>query len=216
MQASFDSSLFAYAGDFCGRYADDRGIEVAPLRSGDPGSGVTVSAFNRGAIGMIGYDPNGRIPERTVFLPEADLLKACRGIKTAERDIRIDGDDPSQLSARVTTYHKAHTTYKDFVLSVSGTPLPPYRLAISAALQRWGATPESSSTVGRYDISLLLSAIKAMVDDTDSLVISGYDGGPLRLQREDLQIVIVLMPQTAVPIPPVPDWLEAYATAGAS
>lgn len=213
MQASFNSALFAYAGDFCGRFVDDRGIEVSPLRPGNSDSGVTISAFNRGAIGMIGYDPNGRISERTVFLPEADLLKACRGIKTAERDIRIDGDDPSSLSARVTTYHKAHSTYKDYSLRCSDAPLPPYRLAIAEALRRWSATPEASSTAGRYDTSLLLSAIKAMVDDSDSLVISGYDGGPLRLQREDLQIVVVLMAQTKVPIPAVPDWLDVYANA---
>jgi hypothetical protein len=52
-----------------------------------------------------------------------------------------------------------------------------------------------------------------MVDDSDSLVLSGYQGGPLRLQREDLQMVVLLMPQTALPIPAAPDWLGQYALA---
>lgn len=212
MQIAFHSALLAYAGSFAGQFGD-AGIEVAPLSAENPRSGVTVAAFNRGAIGMIGYDPAGRASERVVLLPSNDLLKAAKGIKTAERDIRVEGDDPQALSARVTTYYKEHNTFKDFTVRCSDRPFPSYRAAIEAAVGRWGAEPKVSSTAGRYDIGLLLSAIKAMVDDTDSIVISGYDGGPLRLQREDIQIVVLLMPQEAQPIPAVPPWLSDYAAA---
>lgn len=213
MQLVFNSALLAYAGAFTGQWAGDRGIEVAPLRPGRLDSGVTVAAFNRGAVGMIGYDPKGSASERVILVPGGDLLKAARGIKTAERDVRIEGDDPAALKARVTTYYKEHATFLDFQVRASSEPLDSYRAAVDAALQRWGRLPELSSNAGRYDIKLLLAAIKAMVDDTDSLVISGYDGGPLRLQREDAEIVVLLMPQAAQPIPSAPDWLSLYAQA---
>lgn len=212
MQLSFNSALLAYAADFAGKYGSDQGVEVAPLRPGEPEAGVTVSAFNRGVIGMIGFDPDGRTTERLVLHPDSDLLKAARGIKSAERDVRIEGDDLAALNARVTTYYKAHSTFKDFKIAASRN-FSSYRAAVDAALKRWGTTPELSSTAGRYDMALLLSAVKTMVDDTDSLVISGYDGGPLRLQREDLDIVVLLMPQTALPIPAAPAWLGEYAAA---
>jgi hypothetical protein len=212
MQLSFNSALLAYAADFTGKYGSDQGVEVAPLRPGEPEAGVTVSAFNRGAIGMIGFDPDGRTSERIVLHPSPELVKAARGIKSAERDVRIEGDVTGPLNARVTTYYKAHSTFKDFELRVS-RDFSSYRVAVDAALGRWGDTPDLSSTAGRYDMALLLSAIKTMVDDTDSLVICGYDGGPLRLQREDIQIIVLLMPQAAEPIPPVPSWLRDYVAA---
>ena len=60
-------------------------------------------------------------------------------------------------------------------------------------------------------MQLLHKSIKAMVDDTDSVVLSAFQGGPLRLQREDLQIVVMLMPQEAQAIPALPPWLSTYA-----
>jgi hypothetical protein len=42
-------------------------------------------------------------------------------------------------------------------------------------------------------------------------VLSAFDGGPLRIQGEGLEILLLLMPQTAVPIPAVPAWAEAWA-----
>ena len=212
MRLTFNSALLAYAASFTGKFGSDQGIEVTPLRAGEPESGVTVAAFNRGAIGMIGYDPDGKADSSALVFPDSALVKAANGIKTAGRDVCIEGDDLTALSARVTTYYKEHNTFKDFTVRAS-LELPSYRPAIAAALKCWGSTPETSTTAGRYDLSLLLPAIKAMVDDSDSLVLSGYHGGPLRLQREDLQMVVLLMPQTALPIPAAPDWLGQYAHA---
>jgi len=210
MRLTFNSALLAYAAAFTGKFGTDQGIEVAPLRYGDLDSGVTIAAFNRGAVGMIGYDPEGKADASALIFPDSALVKAANGIKTAGRDVCIEGDELSSLAARVTTYYKEHNTFKDFTIRAS-SELPSYRPAIAAALERWGTTPETSTTAGRYDLSLLLPAIKAMVDDSDSLVLSGYHGGPLRLQREDIQMVVLLMPQTAQPIPAAPDWLSQYA-----
>ena len=33
----------------------------------------------------------------------------------------------------------------------------------------------------------------------------------MRIQEESGNVVILVMPQTAEPIPPVPDWLKAYS-----
>lgn len=212
MRLTFNSALLAYAAAFTGRFGTDQGVEITPLRAGEPESGVTVAAFNRGAIGMIAYDPEGKADDSVLLYPDKGLIKAANGIKTAGRDICIEGDDLTALSARVTTYHKEHSTFKDYTVRAS-RDLPSYRPTIAAVLQHWGSTPELSATAGRYDMDLLHAAIKTMVDDTDSLVLSGYNGGPLRLQREDVQIVVLLMPQTALPIPAAPAWLSEYAVA---
>ena len=44
-----------------------------------------------------------------------------------------------------------------------------------------------------------------------SLVLSAFDGGPLRLQGEGLELMILVMPQTAEPIPPIPDWVLRFS-----
>jgi len=215
MRLTFDSSLLALAADFTGKFAPYQGVEIAPLRADRPEDGVTVAALDRGAIGMVGYDPDGRADCSLLLLPEPDLVKACRGIKSADRDVCVQGDDPGNLSARVTTYYKAHSTFKEFTARAADGEFPPYRQVVTSVLQRWGHRPDASSTAGRYDLSLLTKAMRAMVDDADSIVVSGYDGGPLRLQREDLHVVLLLMPQTAVPVPEAPEWLHAYSSQAA-
>ena len=40
---------------------------------------------------------------------------------------------------------------------------------------------------------------------------SCFDGGPLRLQGDSGNVIVVVMPQTALPIPAVPEWTELYA-----
>ena len=42
---------------------------------------------------------------------------------------------------------------------------------------------------------------------------SAFDGGPMRLQTDRGNVVILVMPQTAEPIPPIPDWLINFAKA---
>lgn len=200
----FNSYLLALAGDFVGRFAPFQGVEVAA----HPDGGVTVAAMGDGGrMAMIGHDPNGSSDEPpTVILPSAELTKACRGIKTAEREVVIDGN-----LGVVSTYHKAHSTSKVAPFTRSTVPFPPLRQVIGTIRQQWSDAPATTSTAGRYDIALLLTAIKAVVDNTDSIVITALPNGPLRLQREDVSVIVMLMPQAAAPIPPVPAWLSAYA-----
>lgn len=199
----FSSSLLALAASFTGKYAPFQGVQIAPLAGG-----VSVVACNRGAAAFFGYDPKGTADSEVVLLPDGDLVKAARGIKSAEREVTIDGP-----TALVTTYYKDHSTSKEFPVHFSSVPFPPMREVIDRAIAYWGETPELTTTAGRYDLALLDKAIRAMADDTSSLVIAGYQGGPLRLQREDLHAVVLIMPQTAQPIPTAPPWLADYASA---
>lgn len=201
MPSRFNSALLAVAADFVGQFAPWQSIEVAPM----PG-GVSVAACDRGAVAMIGYDPKGSTDDILRILPTADLIKAARGIKTAPRDVYIEGS-----TAIVTTYRKEHNTSIEVPITYSSVETPSLRPVIDAAIKRWGTSPASSGTSGRYDASFLLNAFKA-VCTTDSLVMCGFDGGPLRLQREDCEIVILICPQEALPIPPVPDWLYRFAS----
>lgn len=197
----FKSGLLATACDFVGSYAPCQGVRIGPLAGG-----VVVTATNRGAVAMIGYDPKGKADETTIILPSKELATACNGIKTAEREVTIEGD-----MAVVTTYHKEHSTSKEIPVSRSTQPFPDLSGVIRQALRFWGESPEVSSTAGRYDLPLLHKAVRAMTASANSIVISGYQGGPLRIQREDTEIVVLLMPQTAQEIPPAPAWLADFA-----
>lgn len=201
-----DSSLFSFAADVTGKFAPFQGIELA---AHPRGQGVTVTALSdSAAMVVIGYDPKGSTDEPpTVFLPTPEIKAASKGIKTAERELSIDDG-----LATVTTYHQSHSVQKTFPIATTDVPFPAMRATVAKAVEFWGSAPSELTSSGRYDLSLLMSALKPMADRTNSLVISPYPNGPLRLQREDLSIVVMLMPQKAVPIPPLPDWLLGYAS----
>lgn len=198
----FNSSLLAFCAAFKGAFAPFQAIHVTPAAGG----GVVVLASDGGKVTAIGYDPDGIADETANLLPTQELLTACKGIKTAERDVSID-----DLRAVVTTFYKAHNETKEFLVLRSQEPYPPIRQALAACLDTWGTAPAHGTTAGRYRASYLEKAIKAAGALTDSLVLSGFDGGPLRLQGERLELMVLVMPQTAEPIPPVPDWAVRFA-----
>ncbi len=201
MNLRFNSALLHLAAEFTGKYAPWQGIRVAPLAGG-----VSVAASDRGAATLIGWDPNGSASSEACLLPSRDLANACKGIKTAERDVSIDDDQ-----AVVTTFFKSHSVTKEFPVTYSSCPPPPFEETIAAAISYWGATPELSRTAGRYDLGLLLKALKALGSEDDAVVLSAWQGGPLRLQRGDVQAVVLVMPQEAQPLPGIPAWLEDFA-----
>ena len=51
------------------------------------------------------HDPSGRTDETIKLLPDPELMKFCRGIKTADRELRIEGNN-----ALVTTFRKSTTS----------------------------------------------------------------------------------------------------------
>lgn len=198
----FNSALLAAVGAFTGAYAPYQAVHIRPHCGG-----VLVAASDHGKVTAVGFDRRGAADETVSIIPSADLLKACAGIKTAERSIAIDGD-----SALVTTYYKTSSNKgKELPIHRSITPFPDLDSALAACVQRWGATPALSSTAGRYRVTYLERAIKAAGLLADSLVLSAFDGGPLRLQGETIELIILVMPQTAEPIPALPDWIQDFS-----
>lgn len=201
----FQAGLLGLAADFTGKFSPWQGVHIQPLAGG-----VAVTASINGAMALIGYDAGGIASDGpATYLVGPELAKAANFVKTCERELLIDDD-----VAIVRNHFKEHTTSAEFPITRSKANFPDIAGAVSAALRRWGELPEVSSTAGRYDSELLLKAIRAVRDKTDNLVISGYDGGPLRLQGGRMDVVILLMPQAAEPIPPPPPWLADYAASG--
>lgn len=202
----FNSALLAAVGSFTGDYAPYQSVHIRPHRGG-----ILLAASDHGKVTAVGFDRQGVGDETISIIPSSELLKACAGIKTAERGIVIDGD-----RAIVTTYYKTSSNKgKELPVHRSLTPFPAIDQALAACVARWGATPSLSQTAGRYRIAYLERAIKAAGLLADSLVLSAFDGGPLRLQGESIELIILVMPQTAEPIPELPDWIQAFGAAGA-
>lgn len=195
-----NSAFFNLAASFTGKYQPFQGVTLTPHAGG-----VVISSSDRGAALFYGFDPTGLAPEAATFAPGKELAAACKGIKKAQRELTIEDD-----RAIVTTYYKEHNTSKEFQVSRLSES-PAMGPVLHATIDLWGETPASSSTAGRYDLDLLHKATRTILEESDCLVLSGYNGGPLRLQSEELRCVVLLMPQTAVPLPGLPPWLADYA-----
>lgn len=195
------SALLAIASAFTGPYDPCRSIQFRQASGG-----VVALATDRASAIAI-FDPKGHLTGGPLDLVPTDaLIKACREIKTASRTLLIE-DQAS--AARVITDYKAHAKGVDVPLGpAASVPFPDLTAVLGAVLERWGRTPAVSSAAGRYDLPLLKRLLDALGHD-ESVVLSAFDGGPLRVQREGLDAVALLMPQQAAPIPPLPDWLLA-------
>lgn len=199
-----NSAYFSLAADFAGEFSPCQGIELAPHPSGQGVTIVSVSDYQ--TMVFLGYDSQGACDEgAAVFLPGTEIPKAGRGIKTAERELVIDGS-----VATITEYKSKTSSSQEFLITRTSTPLPPMRAVINKTVELWGEAPEVAAATGRYSLPLLLSAIKAMADRATSISMYIYPDGPMRLQREDMSVVVLLMPQTATPIPVLPGWLLSY------
>lgn len=198
---TINTNAFGLTTEFRGSYAPFQSIHLEP----HPRGGVLAMATRHGHSACIALDPNGFADEARTILPSDDLLKAARALKAGNRYITLD-----QAIATVTTQYSGSRKSTLHHVTDSSKEFPSLRSVIQGCIQRWSTTPESSATAGRYDSELLLHAIKAAAG-SPSLVLTGFDGGPLRLQSESLQAVILVMPQTAEPIPAIPEWLVAYA-----
>lgn len=203
---SFDSALFAIAAEFVGPYAPYQGVAVAP----GPNGGVFMSSTDQGKIACIAYDHRGSADEAIYVLPTTELLKCCKGIKTAERELRIEG-----VTGFVTTYRKsAANEVREVPITRSQTEPPPLPRIMQTCIETWGKTPILSETSGRYGSAYLEKTIRALSNREASLVFSAFDGGPLRIQSESGNLLILVMPQKAAPVPPMPDWLADFAKSG--
>lgn len=201
MELRINSTLLEIAGAFTGKYAPYQAVHIEPAAQG----GVYVASTDRGAIACLGYDPQGTASEPADLLPSSELLRACKGIKAAERDVAITGN-----SAVVTTYRKSGNQSVELPVHFAATPSPQLDEVLAVCMERWQQTPRLTQTAGRYDAALLTRALRALDGCSDSLVLSAFDGGPLRLEAENLSLLILLMPQTAEPLPDPPAWARQF------
>lgn len=198
------STLLQIAAAFTGAYDPCRSVRFEAVAGG----GVVAMATDR-ASAVWSYDPKGHLTEASGYelVPSDALIKACRGIKSAQRTLLIASPDADQAS--VVTDYKAHSKSISVPLGPPAAhPFPPLAAVLDQVLSRWGQTPKLSATCGRYDLALL-QRVLASIDSDEAVVLSAFDGGPLRIQSKDALTVALLMPQNAGVIPPLPDWLSA-------
>lgn len=202
----FSSGLFHIAAAFTGKYSPYQAIQVSP----HPQGGVVVAATDRGAAAFIGYDSQGRADDTVCLLPEPNLVRISNPIKTAERTLTIN---LLTGSAEVATHQKsADKIVEGRAPAVSNQDFPPLLEVLGICVQAWDRS-DSSTQAGRYEAKLLRQAIDAATSYGDSVVFSAFDGGPLRVEVEGSSVCFLVMPQTAVPLPGVPDWIRALGAA---
>lgn len=199
-----NSSLVSIAAEFCGKYSPYQAIEISPAAGG----GVYVTSTDGGRVVCLAHDPAGICSEVTRLLPDSELLRYGRGIKTADRELTVNGNN-----AVVTTFRKTTSEKKEFTVTHSISDSPPLAQAVKACIDKWSPTPTTTSTAGRYESAYVERALKGLAQGDGSVVMSAFDGGPMRLQTDRGNVVILVMPQTAEPIPPIPDWLINFAKA---
>lgn len=197
-----NSSLVAIAAEFTGKFAPYQAVEIGPA----PGGGAYVSSTDKGKIACLAFDASATIDETIRLLPDPELIKACRGIKTAERQLFIEGNN-----AVVTTFRKSTHEKKEIMVSRSISDFPPLASAVKACIDRWSSQPTVSATAGRYESRYIERALRGLSSADDSIILSAFDGGPLRIQTDTSDVVILVMPQTAEKIPSLPEWLKDYA-----
>jgi hypothetical protein len=210
----FNSALFALASDFTGKNAPFQGVRIEPMPDGQ---GVLVMATNRGATVFAGIDRSGRADEAATFLPGKEIPAKGRGIKSARRSLFIDVKGGI---ARVTTHRKTADEVVELAAPlISSVPFPPLRDRLGDCLRYWDQPGDGTISSGSYGSDELLSVIKAAETLGDSISLSGFmPGGPLRVQVHSERVlqedaVLLVIPQSKIPVPPPPTWLSAVTAA---
>lgn len=197
------AALVSIAAEFTGKYSPFQSVQISPA---GVDNGIFVASTDKGNIACLAYDPAGKADESVQIIPSKELVAACKPIKTAERELRITDN-----SALVTTYRKTTNEAKELSIQRSQVDFPDLAKAIRDCINRWTTLPETSKTAGRYDQLYLQKAIKGLSAFDSSIVMSAFDGGPLRLETDDNNVIVLVMPQEARPIPSLPDWICKYA-----
>jgi len=170
------------------------------------GPGVFIAATDRGNVALLAFDATGRADERDVILPTSDLRKACHPLKTAKRILEIHGDRGVVITERKGKDQRAEVT-----IHRGAGEFPPLAEVMQRVCSVWAKDPGKSETAGRYDLAYLGKVIKSIEARQTSVVLSAFDGGPLRAQADDGSICALVMPQTKEPIPGLPQFLADYA-----
>lgn len=201
-----NAAMVSAAAEFTGKYSPYQAIEIRPNSAG---VGVFISATDSGRIAFMAFDETGKGDCSVHLLPTSELLKHARPLKTATRTLRIEDSQATVITERKT---KSESIEIPITLSKGG--FADLAGVMQQVAQRWGKTPSMAETCGRYDAIYLQRAFKAIDVLGGSVVMAALDGGPLRIESSNQDVIVLVMPQTANPIPSLPDFLLSYGQTG--
>lgn len=201
MAISLNGALIAVAADFCGRYSPYQGVQIRP----NPSGGVFVAATDAGRIAFLGFDPAGKGDEEVVLLPTAELIKNTRPLKSAARWIEIEGN-----TARCSKILKTTSQVTEIPITRSQSPPADLVGAMKAVSETWGKDV-AVVNAGNFNANFLLRAFKAIEQLGGSITMSHLAGGPLRVESTEGGAIVLVMPESARKVPPLPHYLEAFA-----
>ena len=202
MTINLNGALVAVAADFCGKYAPWTSIQ---LRPGPGTNGVFVAATDEGRIAFLGYDHGGKGDEEVCLLPTPDLIKNTRPLKSASRWLEIDGD--TAICSKMT---KSTTKSEEIPIVRSQSEPPDLVGALANVAQVWGKDIPDCQSAGNFNAGFLLRSFKAIEALGGSVTMSHLSGGPLRVESTEGNAIVLVMPELARPVPPLPDYLTAF------
>ena len=203
------AGLFGIACDFTHKYAPYQSVQFGPHPSG----GCYVASTDRGTIAFFAHDPGGAAPATVNFLPDPEISKAARLIKTAERTLEINLQ--SQL-ATVTTHQKSANKVVEFRAPLVSQLFPPIWQVMATCDDAWSARDRLSPHAGCYDPGLIkaamaacdtLNVLRPSTQEGERVIISASDGGPMLLEVPGVNAAVVVMPHNASALSSTPDWL---------
>ena len=199
---SLNGALVAVAADFVGRYSPYQGIQ---LRPGPNGDGVYVASTDAGRLAFLAYDHSGKGDEEIILLPTADLIKETRPLKSATRWLEIEGE-----TARCSKLTKATTKTSEVPITRSAVAPPDLVGAFRVVAETWGKDIPCVDC-GNFNASYLQKAFRAIESLGSSITLSHLSGGPLRIESTTGCALVMVMPETARPIPELPEYLLKFA-----
>jgi hypothetical protein len=211
---SFIAGHFGIACDFTGKYAPYQAVQIGP----HPHGGAYLCATDEGRTAFFAHDRGGVAPVTTCFLPDKDLSKAARFIRTAERTLEIN---TATNVATVTTHQKAADKVVELRAPLVTQQFPPLLEMLGKCSQQWNVKPRLSPHSGCYDPTLLrlamdacssLNTIRTGNQPGDRVIVSATDGGPALLEVPGVRAAVVVMPHNASALTGTPDWLAALAS----
>ena len=203
MTAKFNGALLAVAADFCGKWTPYTGVQIRPNRNG---SGVFVASTDAGRLAFLAFDENGSADEELCLLATSDLLKHTKPLKSASRWIEIEGS-----IARCSKLTKSTTTTVEVPVTYSTVEPPDLVGAMHKVALQWGKDQPHCVDCGNFNGSFLTRAFKAIEVLGGSVTMSHLNGGPLRVESTDHDVIVLVMPETARPIPALPAFLKSFS-----
>ena len=80
-----------------------------------------------------------------------------------------------------------------------------------AVATQWGKDVPHCVDAGNFSANFLLRAFKAIEVLGGSITMSHLNGGPLRVESTDHDVIVLVMPEMARPIPALPDFLRSFS-----